>query len=1176
MLLDLSHGIVLLLTFCWLQSFVVNRLKFRQSFKQLVSGFLFGGICVIGMMAPITLSSGLIIDERSVILGLSGIFSGPICAAIAALIAGWYHFFVVGGVGAFAGTVLTAISALFGVAFYYGRKRNWVKVGPWQLLAFGFVLHTTVMLSAIVLLNSLAQKQMISIAIVFVTAFSFATMLIGLLLQDAENRYSTAQALSQSESHQRSIFNAIPDLLFMLDEDGRYVEVLTSSKELLFDDPAKIIGVPIHDILPKNIAVPAVKAIHQTVKTQRPHTFEYERQTQKGIRQFEARTQPNETIIDGKRTVVVLVRDISERHQHHIHEQRLLKTQRALSEINEAIMRLENESELFPLACRIAVEHGAAFVAWVGVKEESGERIVPIAWHGRGEKYFKNMAHSSNPDLPEGQGPVGIVYREKHSVIINDYSKDDRMTLWHDNARQVGIRSGALFPILRNSTPFAVFVANSDQINAFDDDTVALLEQMARSISFALDNFDRETLRLQGEIDLRTSESRFRQIVHEAPFPMLIHTEKGEILLINDAWTKLTGYKKRDLSKRTRTAIKKLFRNQASNALENFRKLLADQRHISDEYTIYRKDGTERICFFESSLLGTFANGSKAMISMAVDVTEHRLAEKALKLTQFSVDQASFPIMWTTNDGRFHFVNDAACRLYGYSKEEFATLSAPDINKTYSKVQWSDSWRELKEKKFMQFEATNVTKQGDEIDVQINANFLEYDGQEYNCAFISNITEKKKAEELIWHQANFDSLTGLPNRRMFINRLEQEICQSSRTGLPTALLYIDLDDFKDVNDSYGHDTGDALLQKVAQRLKECVRKTDTIARLGGDEFTVTMGKLHTRAPVERVCQQILESLSKPFNLRGESVYISASIGITLYPDDAKSIEELLINADQAMYASKHQGRHRYHYFTPSMQKAAQNRKQLIKHLRNAIDDNLLYVMYQPIIELSTGKMRKAEALVRWQHPKLGMVSPSEFIPVAEETGMIYELGAKVFETAANQASIWRKSHSPDFQISVNISPLQFKNPTENSKAWLEFMSSTQKEGASVVAEITEGLLLDAGENVTNQLLAFRDAGIQVAIDDFGTGYSSLSYLKKFDIDYIKIDKAFVTGLAPESEDLALCEAIIVMAHKLNISVIAEGVETTQQRDLLTQAGCDFAQGYLFSHPLSAEALEKMF
>ncbi|HYG13315.1 MAG TPA: EAL domain-containing protein [Methylophilaceae bacterium] len=433
----------------------------------------------------------------------------------------------------------------------------------------------------------------------------------------------------------------------------------------------------------------------------------------------------------------------------------------------------------------------------------------------------------------------------------------------------------------------------------------------------------------------------------------------------------------------------------------------------------------------------------------------------------------------------------------------------------------------------------------------------------------SDITKKKQSEELIWRQANFDTVTGLPNRRLLLEHLGLEMRKADRTHLPLALLFIDLDRFKDVNDTLGHSMGDILLQGAAERLKSCVRDVDTVARLGGDEFTILLGELHDLNHVSFIAQEILNRLAEPFSLGFEQAYISASIGITLYPDDARDIDTLLINADHAMYTAKSQGRNRYRWFTASMHEATQARMWLANELRGALANDQLNMVYQPIVDLATGSITKAEALLRWQHPTRGLIGPTEFIPVAEETGMIVAIGEWVFRQVVDQVKQWRDLHDAEFQISINKSTVQFHNKGNNYESWLEYLRKAGVPGRSLAVEITEGLLLDASMDVVRELHEFRSAGIQVSIDDFGTGYSSLAYLKKFDVDLLKIDQSFVQHLAPGSDDLALCEAIIVMAHKLGIKVVAEGIETEEQCELLTAAGCDYGQGYLFSHPLPA-------
>lgn len=447
--------------------------------------------------------------------------------------------------------------------------------------------------------------------------------------------------------------------------------------------------------------------------------------------------------------------------------------------------------------------------------------------------------------------------------------------------------------------------------------------------------------------------------------------------------------------------------------------------------------------------------------------------------------------------------------------------------------------------------------------------------QQKAFSLVSEVNERSLIEQAL-REVNFDNLTGLPNRSVFQDRLQMEIRKAHRANSSLALLFIDLDRFKEINDTLGHPAGDVLLKKVGQRLLSVVRENDTVARLGGDEFTVILSDISNPSAIGFIAQNILQKIAEPFQIGSDSVYITASIGITVCPEDATSATDLIGNADQAMYASKDLGRSRVTCFTKSMQESVQKRMKLTKELRLALPGNQLRVLYQPIINLASGKIQKAEALLRWQHPMSGLISPDDFIPIAEHTGMIVDIGNWVFYEAARQVECWRK-YNADFQISVNVSPAQFQGDDCNQLDWAKFLSrkGQVQDGApiGIIIEITEGLLLDASAAVTDQLLAFRDAGIQVSLDDFGTGYSSLSYLRKFDIDYLKIDQSFVLDLDTKPDNLALCEAIIVMAHKLGLKVIAEGVENCKQCDLLRAAGCDFAQGNLFMKPVLAKEFE---
>jgi diguanylate cyclase (GGDEF)-like protein len=433
-----------------------------------------------------------------------------------------------------------------------------------------------------------------------------------------------------------------------------------------------------------------------------------------------------------------------------------------------------------------------------------------------------------------------------------------------------------------------------------------------------------------------------------------------------------------------------------------------------------------------------------------------------------------------------------------------------------------------------------------------------------------NIKKQNTATQLqIWHQANFDHLTQLPNRHLLQNRLEQELEFADRSKLSIGILFIDLDNFKKVNDQSGHSLGDKLLIEAATRISLCVRASDTTARFGGDEFVVIISDLKDIYSLEKTCQKILTELEKPFTIDGNLFYISASIGVSIYPNDCHNYEDLLSYADQAMYEAKKLGRNRFQFFTESIQVTSLTRLSITTDMRQALIEQQFVLYYQPIIGLENSKILKAEALIRWIHPIKGMINPLDFIAIAEESGLINELGDWVFNQALNDLQIIRQTLGSEFQLSINVSPNQFNQPEQLLK-WVETMKELDIPGRCISLEITEGILLDPTNEVINVISALKKTGVQFSIDDFGTGYSALAYLRKFDIDYVKIDKSFIQNLETNNYDAVLCESIINMANRLGMKVIAEGIETEDQKRLLKDFSCDYGQGYLFARPQPLE------
>jgi diguanylate cyclase (GGDEF)-like protein/PAS domain S-box-containing protein len=696
----------------------------------------------------------------------------------------------------------------------------------------------------------------------------------------------------------------------------------------------------------------------------------------------------------------------------------------------------------------------------------------------------------------------------------------------------------------------------------------------------AMQRVEEQSVALFEKHDRLSREFRFMDdILNSLSGIFYMLDEQGRLVRWNTEFEKVTGYTAGELAQRN--ALDFFEGTDQVLIAERIREVL-EQGASSAEAEFVIRGGGKIPYYFNGRR--TVMDGSVRVVGLGIDVSERSRMEGMLREQEAKLrsvfEGSSDAIMLLTERGFFD-CNVRTLEIFGMgSKQEFIACRLSDLSPPAqpdgrdSQAAANEHIRLAFEHGMDRFEWMHRRKNGEVFPAEVQLSAFEYGNERVLQATVRDITERKQAEERMHYLAHYDTLTSLPNRILFMDRLDQEIRKANRSGVALTLLYVDLDQFKEVNDTLGHYVGDALLVEAARRIVSCVRNSDTVARLGGDEFTVILPGVADTSRVGRVAQIIIAALTEPFQVGGETVYISASIGITAYPSDAADAESLLKNADQAMYVAKNGGRNRYSYFSSALQEKALARSQLVKDLRGALAAEQFMVYFQPIVELATGEVRKAEGLIRWQHPERGMVSPAEFIPLAEETGLINEIGDWVFQEAVRWVGRWNEFYSGGFQVSVNKSPAQFLSEIHHDD-WVVHLRELGLPGRCVTIEITEGLLLNAASGVTSKLLRFRDAGIQVAIDDFGTGYSALSYLKKFDIDYLKIDQSFVRNMASDQSDLALCEAIIVMAHKLGLKVIAEGVETVEQRDLLAAAGCDYAQGYLFSRPVPPEEFEAM-
>lgn len=587
-------------------------------------------------------------------------------------------------------------------------------------------------------------------------------------------------------------------------------------------------------------------------------------------------------------------------------------------------------------------------------------------------------------------------------------------------------------------------------------------------------------------------------------------------------------------------------------------------------------DSDDEVGRLTGSMRHMGASIKKAHDALAGAKSRAEMIADELQLYEQAFASSGEAMLITDADNRIVNVNDAFTAQTGYTLEEVRGENPKLLScgKTPPNV-YQEMWQGLEENDFWQGELWDRKKDGEIYPKWISITVLrDEDGKpQFYTASFTDISERKESEARIEHLAHHDILTGLLNRFSMEERLEQAIATAIRTRNNIALLFIDLDRFKTINDSLGHHMGDSLLTQVAQRLKACVRGSDIVARIGGDEFVIVLNGIRLSAHAASVAENILKEVSHPYDLDGQTVNTSPSIGISIFPDDGTCVDDLMRTADIAMYNAKEAGKNNYQYFDKKMLVEASRRIGIEKELRDALQNESggLLLRYQPQVRADDSSVFAAEALVRWDHPQDGIVPPSEFIPVAEDTGLIHEVGRWVINESCRQLAEWKREGLTTCKVAINVSAKQLQSATLVSELD-EIMQAHGVSGSELELEVTETVAMSDPEHAINQLYGIRDLGISVAIDDFGTGYSSLAYLKRLPINILKLDRSLVSDIEMDINDAEICRATVALAHTLGLKVIAEGVETEAQRSYLREIGCDYLQGYLFDKPLPASEM----
>ncbi|MDX8390840.1 MAG: EAL domain-containing protein [Mariprofundaceae bacterium] len=560
---------------------------------------------------------------------------------------------------------------------------------------------------------------------------------------------------------------------------------------------------------------------------------------------------------------------------------------------------------------------------------------------------------------------------------------------------------------------------------------------------------------------------------------------------------------------------------------------------------------------------------------LKTEILQRKEAEHQLKLSSQIFNHSSEGIIITDTNSIIQAVNPTFNEITGYSADE-AIGNTPKIISSglHGKAFYNEMWLTIKHKGVWEGEIRNKRKNGEIYPEWLKIVAIKDEaGEPVNyIASFSDISSHSTANQRLYYLAHYDSLTKLPNRSLFHERLKTELANSHRRDTIFAVLFMDLDHFKNINDTLGHDVGDELLKEVAGRLLQCTRDNDLISRQGGDEFTGILVDLTHPEDAAVVAEKMIQTLSQPINIGSHELFITSSIGISIYPNDGETLETLIKHADSAMYQAKECGRNNYQFFTKGLHQASKRRFELETHLRKALENDEFEVYYQPQVDARHSCIVGMESLLRWHSPELGEVSPFEFIPVAEETGLIVPIGTWVLRTACAQCKKWTDSGYPPLLIAVNLSSRQFREPNFINML-IEVVCETKLSPLQLELELTESIIMKDDEETNHRLQEISECGFQLSIDDFGTGYSSMSYLKRFPLDKLKIDKSFVDHVTTDSDDEAIVTAMINLAHSLKLNVIAEGVETKEQLEWLAQHDCDNIQGYYFSKPLPVEEFE---
>lgn len=846
--------------------------------------------------------------------------------------------------------------------------------------------------------------------------------------------------------------------------------------------------------------------------------------------------------------------------------ERLRQLYQTLSEANQSIIRLPDAQSVFERICEVIVQYGGFPLVWIGEPDDN-HRLVRVAASGDTDSLKQLDLYLEQAD----RTLAGRAFHSGEAQVANDIETPGTGLVLHDPARRLDFAAMAVFPLRRDGSVVALMVVHAKEAGFFDQTETGLLNELAGDVSFALDNYSRAE-------SLRQSEERHRRLFLSNPHPMWIYDLATlQFLEVNDTAVRHYGYSREEFLSMTIADIR------PPEDVEALRKNVAAVTEGIDDAGVWRhlrKDGS--ILDVEITSHTLVWKDRHAELVLANDITERLEAERQLRIAAAAFEAQEGIVVADTNNV-IERVNRAFTHITGYQSSELVGQTPAILQSGYHDAAfYEEMWREITEQGFWEGEIWNRRKSGEVYPQWMTISVVK-DAQGQVTHYVGScldITEDKEAEKKIHRLAFYDPLTDLANRRLLIDRLGRAAALSSRNGTCGAVLMLDFDHFKMLNDTRGHAAGDALLIEAAKRLKSGLRESDSVARMGGDEFIAVLEGLHPEedtaaAEAVRRAHQLQSTLSQPYQLPDAADYrIGLCVGIALFKGHDLGVDELLKQADVALYEAKSEGRNTLRFFNPERQRAIEVRAQMEEKLRRALQRNEFELHYQPQVD-RLGRITGAEALLRWNPPGRGPVSPAEFIPVAEESGQILAVSHWVLNAALKQLRAWQNQDlTAHLTLSINISAKHFHQP-EFVKEVETHLKQTGADPSGVFFELTENVSLQPVDRITRQFESLKALDIRFSIDDFGTGYSSLSYIQRLPVQQIKIDRAFIDDVPDNPNAVAVVQAVLAMSHAFGLSVVAEGVETAEQLAFLQEEGCDAYQGFYFGRPVPAADFEAL-